>query len=229
MIAAWRPRRRAACYLPALTLAAALALSAAAAEPSADAALPQTLDELMTGMASTRGVVAEFTEIKRMALLAAPLQTRGTLYFVPPDRMLRATHEPAPSWLWVDGRRLRFRDRAGGDDVELGDNPVARQFVDNFVVLFNGNREELERRYRVEFAAEEPTWQLSLRPRRAPLRDLIESIALRGDSGGMREMTMVETDGDSTTTIFSKVDADHRFSDEELARLFTDPIAAAPR
>ena len=42
-------------------------------------------------MAATRGVAAEFRESREVALLVEPLESRGLLYFVPPDRMARFT------------------------------------------------------------------------------------------------------------------------------------------
>ena len=49
------------------------------------------LDALLARMAATRGVAAEFRESREVALLVEPLESRGLLYFVPPDRMARFT------------------------------------------------------------------------------------------------------------------------------------------
>ena len=182
-----------------------------------------TLPELMQRMADTPGVVAHFVERKELALLDQPLETRGTMYFVPPDRLARHTEAPGASTLIIDGDRLLFRDEAGGDDVDLASNPLARVFVDNFIVLFNGDLEELKRRYETGFATHGDDWTLTLEPRSAPLNRLIATITLHGDASGMREMVLLEKAGDRTTTTFADVDAQHAFAPAELSAAFSLP------
>ncbi len=188
--------------------------------PVPPATRPTTLDELMRMMAQTSGVVAEFTETKRLALLEAPLETRGTLYFIPPNRMARHTSYPGKSTFIIDGDRLLFEDEAGGDDIDLTANPIARVFVDNFIVLFNGDLRELQRRYRADFTSDAEHWRLHLTPRRAPLSEMVASITMRGDRSGMKSMLLRETAGDETETVFRQVDQSYRFSQDQITRLF---------
>jgi outer membrane lipoprotein-sorting protein len=197
-----------------LVSALLLAASAAGAEP------PPTLEALMAGMAQTPGVEARFLETKEIALLSEPLETRGTLAFVPPDRLVRTTTEPSRSRLVIAGDRFSFVDAAGGDAIDLSANPLAREFVDNFIVLFNGDLEALRRRYEPELRADESGWELVLRPRQRPLSDLIERITLTGRGRALLRMEMRERDGDRTTTRFEEVQVDRRFTPEEIERLF---------
>ncbi len=209
-----------------LIAAFAVALvSTAAAESPVATAIPDrlTLEQLMRGMAGTKGVVADFRERKDLALLDAPLESRGTIYFIPPDRLARHTTSPSVTDLIIDGNRFRFRDQAGGDDVDLSQSPVARQFVENFVVLFNGDLKALRQRYEVDFHADGDRWELHLTPRHAPMKSLISSFVLRGAGRALREMVMVETDGDRTTTTFDRVETDHAFGPDEIRRLFAAP------
>jgi hypothetical protein len=201
-----------------LVAAAALALGADTSSSGSGANL--TLDELLQRMATTHGVVAEFREIKTLKLLDAPLETRGTLYFAPPDRLARITREPAETRLVLDGGRMRFQDAAGGKDVDLSANPVARSFAENLIVLWRGDRAALEQIYTLEFHAEGARWQLSLAPRHEPLDRFLRSITLRGDGATMQEMEVVESDGDRTQTLFDKSDVEHDFGDDEARAVF---------
>lgn len=202
--------------------------AAEAAAPQAASSRPATLQELMRSMADTPGVVAEFVETKHLALLDAPLETRGTLYFIPPKRLARHTVAPGRSTLIIDGDRLVFSDETGDQTLDLASNPIARVFVDNFIVLFNGDISELERRYEAHFAVDGGSWSLRLVPKRAPIDAAIASITMVGDSGGMRSMVMKETQGDFTETTFTKVDAAHRFSSSEIERIFRAPEPGKP-
>jgi outer membrane lipoprotein-sorting protein len=193
-----------------------VARAAGAAEPA------PTLEALMAGMAETPGVEARFLETKEIALLSEPILTRGTLAFVPPDRLLRTTSEPSRSRLVIAGDRFSFTDAAGGDAVDLSANPLAREFVDNFIVLFNGDLDALRRRYEPELRSgdSDSGWELALRPRHRPLSDLIERITLTGRGRALLRMEMLERDGDRTTTRFEEVKVDRRFTPEEVERLF---------
>ncbi len=206
-------------------LAAALAALLAATPPSPGAELE--VEELLRGMAATRGVVAEFVEKKELALLAVPLESRGTLYFAPPDRLARFTTHPAETELRIDGEELHFRDASGGEEIDLSTSPLARAFVENLVAIFRGDAERLRERYELALSGDAAAWELALVPRRAPLDRFVAGIFLRGDAGGMREMELRERDGDRTLTRFSAVDRDHAFSAAELARLFPGGPEAA--
>lgn len=179
-----------------------------------------TLGELLARMSKTRGVVAEFHEQKQIALLDQPLESTGTLYFAPPDRFTRVTRTPAATRLVLDGERMRFEDATGANAVDLAANPVARQFAENMVALWSGDRARLERLYALEFSAEGGSWQLSLVPRSPALARFIARLALRGEGAEMRELELVETDGDRTLTKFTRSDVDHAFGAEEAQRVF---------
>ncbi|MEN8162049.1 MAG: outer membrane lipoprotein carrier protein LolA [Myxococcota bacterium] len=196
-------------------LALAIVVSAASAEPDT-----LTLEVLLHHMASTRGVVAEFREVKTLALLAEPLESRGTLYFQPPDRFVRTTREPAATRLALVGARMQFEDATGTSQLDLADDPVARQFATNLMALWRGDRAQLEALYRLEFAATEARWTLGLVPRKPPLDRFITRIRLAGDGATMREMELFEVDGDRTLTSFEKSDVDHAFGPEEAQRVF---------
>jgi len=210
----------AACLLSAVFASTALA---------SDPAPPPQLAELLDRMASSAGVEANFTESKELALLAAPLESRGVIYFTPPGRFARFTLRPGFAALVVDDEEIRMREGRDGEDIDLSDNPVARVFVDNIVVLWSGDREKLERHYTAGFSGTLADWELRLTPRREPLSRAIEAITLRGDSVAVREMQVSEKDGDQTVTHFETLSSDRSFTPAEIERIFVDgePLADA--
>jgi hypothetical protein len=182
------------------------------------------LEELMNGMASTSGVMADFREQKEIALLEKPLASSGKIYFVPPNRLVRFTFEPESSALIIDGDKLRFQ-RGTSEKFDLSGSPMARIFIDNFIVLFNGDLPKLRELYHTTFGGDGERWTLILEPRRAPLSQFIAEIALRGDRKGIREMVMQNRDGDRTSTTLDVISTDHHFTDDQLEDLFVDGIA----
>ncbi len=198
--------------------------STASAEPDA---APPDLESLMQGMASTSGVVAEFREVKQLALLSEPLESRGTLYFVPPGRLARVTTAPAATRLVIDGDHFSFDDGTGSQAMDLSGNPIAKEVVGNFIVLFNGDLDALRDRYEPEFAAGNDGWSLALTPRAKRLRTIIARVTLEGRGRALSRMTLLEAGGDTTTTHFEDVQSDHAFDDAELARIFGESDTAS--
>jgi len=210
-----RARRRLA-----LALLAACAFLGADEAATPPPAAPLDLAGLLAQMSGTTGIVAEFRERKFLRLLNEPLESQGTLYYQPPDRLARVTTAPAKSKLVLDGPRMRFTDDAGSSDVALGDNPIARVFAENMVAIFRGDRAELDEKYRMEFHAEGERWKLLLTPKGAPLDRAIASISLSGAGRVLRQLDVVEKDGDSTSTTFEKSDPSHLFTNEESIAVF---------
>lgn len=212
-----------------MRFSACCALSLAAAAALADAPSAPQLADVLERMASSSGVEVSFHERKELALLAAPLESSGVIYFAAPDRFARFTRSPGEASLLVDGDEVRMREGADGEVMDLTGNPLARAFVENFVVLWSGDRERLEDRYQIGFRGEEERWQLRLVPRRRPLADAIAAITLSGDTQAMREMLVEELDGDRTTTVFDSLHSDRAFTPQELHRIFVagEPLEGA--
>ena len=204
-------------------------VSAFSARADADVVAPVqpvgelTLEILMHHMSRTSGVKARFRESKEVRLLSNPIETRGEIFFIPPDRFARHTSEPGRTTLVIDGESLRFDDEIGDEKIDLSVDPIARQFVDNFTVLFNGDLPELRNRYEIRFQAEDERWELVLDPRARTLRRYLRNITLRGEGSALTEMILVETDGDTTTTRFDEITTDHLFSARELEVAFPGP------
>jgi hypothetical protein len=212
----------------ALLAALAAPAQAAPAAPPAAATAP-ALEQLLARFAAMSGLSARFREEKRMALLAAPLVSEGVLYFAPKARLARHITAPAPATVLIDEGTLRFADAGGSQALSLDQNPVLRLFIDSFVKIFAGDRAALERMYTMELAALPagadgvPRWSLRLRPRVAPMTQVIERVELEGHDVVLETMRVVEVGGDETITTFREVDPARRFTAEEQAALFRLP------
>jgi hypothetical protein len=218
-------------FAAAMVVAASVACGGAA-RASDDA----ELSALLAGMRSTSGVIAEFTETRELALLSSPLESTGTIWFVPPARLVRLVTSPGRSRLVVDGDKVRFESDTGTQALDLSASPIARQIIDSFVVLFNGDEKRLRELYTVTFdagsgaaAAGSATqgsapgaavWHLHLVPRSAPLDRMIASFDMFGSDRRIDRMEAAEPDGDRTVTRFGATDVQHAFTARELDELF---------
>lgn len=187
------------------------------------------LETLLARFAAMSGLSAKFREEKRMALLAAPLVNEGVLYFAPKGKLARHITAPAPATVLIDEGTLRYADAGGSETLSLDSNPVLRLFIDSFVKIFAGDREALARMYTLELQALPAAgavgdrWLLKLRPRVAPITQIIERVEISGHDVTLEAMRVVEIGGDETVTTFSEVDTKRRFTADELKTLFRLP------
>lgn len=196
--------------------------------PPREASDDAGLAELMAGFAASGGVRARFREVKHLALLEEPLETEGVVVFAPPDRLARHTTRPGRSSVVVRGRHVVIRDETGQQQLELGEDDVARQLVDNLAVLLRGDLEALRSRYSVHFHREGASWQLELEPRSRLLRRMVASIRSQGSGAELHRMETLEANGDSTVTTFFDVETGLVFAPGEIESIFSaeDPAAA---
>jgi hypothetical protein len=176
------------------------------------------------------GFSARFEEEKHISLLDRPLVSRGSVYFIPPDRLLRRVTEPTASLLRLEGDRLVVVDPDGSESFDLGANPVARVFAHTFTDVLAGDLEALRRTYAVAFrperagpASDATAWQIELTPRDPALARAIASLTLRGHGLVLVDLVVRETGGDETVTRFLDADPAHRFEEAEIQRLLRPP------
>ena len=184
-----------------------------------------TKDELLVLLREVPGVHARYTEVQEIALLAAPLESKGTLHFAPPTRLAKRQLAPNAAARVVEGRKLRFADAFGNDEIDLKANPAVALFVDSFVDVLAGDEEALARTWAMGFSAgadgDPRSWALALRPRVAPATKLVERIVLRGRNEVVQRIEVDEIGGDRTITTLSEIDTRHRYEPTEAARVFT--------
>ena len=199
----------------------ALAFDIPGASAAGDRSAPLTLDSLMTRFRGITGLSAHYREEKRIALLAEPLVSEGTVHYAPPDRIARHTLTPTSSSVVLDGTTLRFGDGKTERSIDVASSPVVRAFVDSFLAVLAGDRAALERSFKVDFQTPgAQKWELTLTPREASLGGIIRDIRFTGDALVLSQMRIREASGDEGVTTFSEVDTAHAYSPAEAARVF---------
>lgn len=207
-------------------LLGALAGPGLAAEPPpapAPAAAPVTLETLLGAFEKMPGLEARFVEDKHIGLLAAPLQSKGRLYFVPPGLLARHTDTPTKSSVIIAPDAVRYSDSEGSGRIDLSARPDVRLFVESFVRVLAGDRAGLERIYALRFDPAAPDgegWALELSPRGPPLKDLVTRLRIRGRGLAVTEIRVDEATGDYSLTRILEADPQRRFTPDERKRLF---------
>lgn len=181
--------RRADRLLLAALLAGALA---------AHAAEPWTLDRLMQGLAQTRSARANFVEKKTVRVLEQPLLASGELSFTAPDRLEKRTLRPRPELLLLQGETLTL-ERAGRQmQLDLRSHPEVAAFTESIRGTLAGDRQALERVYRLSLQGSAASWVLTLIPADPALRTLVERVRIAGRHADVSVIEIQQANGDSS-------------------------------
>ena len=188
----------------------------------AQAPTVSTVDSILTRMARIQGLHCSYREEKRIALLSAPIMSEGTIDYARPGRMIRRVTRPSAQIVFIDGGELRMAEGGHTQRIDLATQPVVRSFVDSFLQLLQGDRRALERTYTLTLETSASNgWTLILRPRSTPLTQFVREIRFQGHGDAMEQMVMLEVSGDSTTTTFTQVNPNQRWTAAESARVFS--------
>lgn len=180
----------------------ALPLAAAHAGEADDAKLAERIAKLRAPGALER----EFVETKQLALLAAPLESRGVMTFAPPNRLRWEIREPEPSLLEVAGDVVEFsKPGTKPRRIDLTREPGARGLVDAVRLLLSGEFAALRRDYELALSEDGAHWRLSLTPRAAALRRVVARMEFAGVADTPRELLLEFANGDRSRVRFEVV------------------------
>ncbi len=174
----------------------------AATQPRAPApeqpAGPIRLADLMALMASVPERHASFTEEKHFAALDAPLLSSGRLLYRRPGHLEKITEAPQRERMVVDGDRVSLMV-AGGEQhvVDLDARPELRALVDALRGPLAGNAAMLQRAFKVSVAGTRGAWRIDLAPTDPRVADLLKEVRISGIGSDMREVLLIQANGDT--------------------------------
>ncbi|MEI6129830.1 MAG: outer membrane lipoprotein carrier protein LolA [Planctomycetota bacterium] len=184
---------------------------------------PRDPVELLATFAKMPGLEARYTEEKHLALLAVPLQSRGRLYFLRPGYLLREVEAPEKASLLITPKELRMKGREGTEVIDLQSSDRVHLFVTSLVQVFCGDKDALGKHYKLDFQPEprdEVSWRLVLTPSEKPLKQMLQSLTLRGSGFAVTEIEVKDPNGDRTVTKIVGADTKRSFDADEQLRLF---------
>lgn len=227
-----------------IALGLALALCASSPSAGADSANskkgefnPASFEELLEAFAGMPGLEARFEEEKFIAILAAPLRSKGRLYFAPPSTLLRRVESPRRQEILIHAGQVRISTRSNEVDgeppvvqmIDLSTHEGIRPLVESMIWIFTGNRAALEEVYSVDYqrstrgdggGEDSKGWEVRLTPRSAALSALIRELRVRGRGLLADTLELVESSGDRTVTVLLDANPLREFSPVERLELF---------
>jgi len=172
-------------------VAAFLALAALHAN-AAELGVP-ALFEMLAKQKPSR---ATFVERKYLSLLDKPVESRGELLFVPPDRLEKRTTAPKAERVVVERDRIVL-DRAGRTfAMGLRDNPGVAVLVESIRATLAGDLSALTKTYSAAVAGDTGRWTLTLRPLDPAVSSLVSRVEISGSEGIVKTVEIFQVDGD---------------------------------
>lgn len=153
---------------------------------------------LMKLLASTTEVRSPFTEQKHSPVLAAPLDSAGTLLYRRPGVVEKTVTKP---------RRERFRilaeevvvERGGKEQrIALSSQPVLAALAASLRGVLSGDAAVLQRHFKLKASGDEKAWTLELTPSDGAVAVYVERIVVAGRGGRVERIETFETTGDRT-------------------------------
>lgn len=186
-----QPETRSLRGLLALFTACLLLAGAASAQ-----AAEWQLADLMQLLAQTRSGQARFVERKYISMLDKPVESSGELSFTAPDRMEMRTLKPRKQSMLLDGNQLTLEQDGRQKTVSLQAYPEVAAFVEGIRGTLAGDRQALEKVYRVHLLGTPARWQLMLVPREQSMVRIISRIRISGSQGEVTQVAYDHADGD---------------------------------
>ena len=167
--------------------------------PLTAARAADVLERLMALLAAPPGGTVRFVERRHMAMLDAPLVSRGEMSYRAPDWLERRTLSPRPERLLLDKDTLTLERDQRRMSMPVSQRPEVEAFVASIRSTLQGDRAALERHYRVALQGQhEKRLTLTLEPLQARLRGIVTQIVISGVGVAVDRIDYTQSDGDRT-------------------------------
>ena len=163
------------------------------------------IDQLMQTLAQTRSGHVSFVEKKSIAMLDAPVESSGELFYTAPDRLEKRTLKPKPETMILDQGTLLVERGRQKHSLQLQDYPELAAFIDSIRGTLAGDRKALERNYRLSLDGSSQNWTLQLLPVNEKMLAVVKRIRIAGVREDVNRIEIFQADGDSSVMLIEKL------------------------
>lgn len=179
-----------------------------------------TLDQLQQRFASQPVIRANFEQVRTISGMSQPLVSRGQLLIAQQQGLWWHQATPFVMTLILDDKRMVQSMSGQPPQVITADsNPQMFQFNHLLRALFQADEKVLRENFELDFRDQgNDKWQLSLKPKAAPLNKIFNRIDLQG-AAFLNSITLDDKQGDKTAITLSDTRTEPKqLTDEERAR-----------
>ena len=163
------------------------------------------VSQLMALLAANAGGRATFVEHKYLAILDAPVVSRGELVYIAPARLERHTVSPRAESMVLDGDALTITREGRSQQLRLRDYPEISAFIDSIRGTLAGDRSALERNWQLSVSGGPARWTLYLLPSDPKLATLVSRFQADGRGADLRSIEILQADGDRSVMQIERI------------------------
>ncbi|UIF90954.1 LolA-related protein [Cupriavidus sp. UYPR2.512] len=154
------------------------------------------VDQLMSTLAQRKSGRVLFTETKYLAILDKPVQSSGELLFAAPDHLEKRTLSPKTENMVLDGDMLTVERDGKRYTMPLQNYPELAAFVESIRGTLAGNRQTLERYYKLGLEGRASRWTLTLTPADSRMAAVVSQVRIDGSQDALDRVEIRQADGD---------------------------------
>jgi hypothetical protein len=165
-------------------------------QPAAVRAVSDDLDAVLGLLAARRHGEVSFVEQRFLSLLKRPLESSGELIYDAPQRLEKRTLEPHAESLVLENDVLTVQRGHGSRVLDLKSYPQVLPFVESIRATLAGDRDALERVFRLTFSGNLERWTLVLVPLDAAAAGNVSQVQIDGMRDALIKVEIRQADGD---------------------------------
>ena len=189
-----------------------LVLAALLLCPTFSFAADWDVEQLMQMLAQTRSGHVRFVETKTIAMLDKPVESSGELFYKAPDHLEKRTLKPKPETMVLDQGLLQVERGRQKHSLRMQDYPELAAFIDSIRGTLAGDRQALERNFRLSLDGSRQNWNLRLVPANDKMLAVVKRIDIAGEKEIVKRIEISQADGDSSLMLIEPIDADREDS-----------------
>jgi Outer membrane lipoprotein carrier protein LolA-like len=156
------------------------------------------LTALAALLAQRKSGEARFEETRLVSGIDGPLFSSGTLSFTAPDAFARHTLRPREESMAVQGNVMTLKRGGRSRQMTLDAVPELTALVEAMRGTLTGDAVALQKYFTTAVAGNAQGWKLTLVPRDRALGAQVREVAIEGQRGDMRVVSLWLSGGDSS-------------------------------
>ena len=160
------------------------------------AAAASDLDQVMEMLAMRQHGRVEFIEQHFLSVLNHPIESSGELRYDAPDRLEKRTLKPHAETLLLTGGVLSVERGHSRHVMDLHAYPQVLPFVESIRATLAGDRQALERLFRLDFSGSVSRWTLTLQPLESKVKQSVSLVRIEGAGDQLLRVEIRQPDGD---------------------------------
>ena len=178
----------------------------------------ESFEQVCKNISSHKITKGNFNQIKVIKKLKREIKSSGTFIVSSKDGVLWNTQKPFKSSMAITKNGIVQTNAQGKKSVVAANGNATFEQVSGLMTsLFNGNIDELNKNFEIEFIGSSENWNVNLVPKDASVQNFITNIEMAGKMT-IDTMVLNEPSGDFTKYEFSNQTFAESLTSEELAK-----------